>query len=108
VSEVHHLLRDGFILIGTKLDVGWAYPCDGMPTPYGCLELILRKRRLAYTGDVVLPGSKRPWLVTYGIDAEGHDDRFTVLVYCPDCADVVRAQEPQFSTASASDEATPT
>ena len=69
---------------------GWETICDGVPTPMGCANYIEHTR--PYTKF----GRKRKasgWLLTYGKNDDGTDDRRIVLAFCPRCADVVEEQE---------------
>lgn len=86
---------DGFNNIGERVDGGWEYRCDGMPSLMGCGNTVTVTRKLTRTGT-----KKTGWLVTYGLcgddeqadDQHGHD-LDVVLTFCPSCAHVVREQE---------------
>ena len=78
----------GFDGIGEKVEGGWLYRCDGMPSMFGCGEDVVITRRFAR------PGMKSTgWLVTFGVDDDGTDDLDVVLTFCPSCAKVVKEQE---------------
>lgn len=85
----------GFDGIGEKVDGGWLYRCDGMPTAMGCGDQTITTRRLARVGT-----KSSGWLVEYGLDdpdepgddGKGHDTD-VVLTFCPKCAAVVRQQD---------------
>lgn len=77
----------GFDGIGERVEGGWLYRCDGMPTPMGCGGEIVVNRRWSR------PGVKSTgWLVCYGSydpgapgdDGKGHD-LDVVLTFCPPC-----------------------
>jgi len=92
----------GFEGIGEKVEGGWLYRCDGMPSERGCgseVVISVRYRRVGW--------KSTGWLVTYGreprpefernarLDTPEHwrDDRDVVLTFCPSCAAVVKEQE---------------
>ena len=88
----------GFDGIATKVDGGWHYGCDGMPSMMGCGAAVTVARRWSKVGV-----KKSGWLVCYGLEsidsskpmadpANQVEDEDVVLTYCPDCAAVVRAQ----------------
>ena len=85
----------GFDGIGEKVEGGWLYRCDGMPTMRGCGDEVVVSRRYARVGQ-----KSTGWLVTYGQcfpdetgdDKHGHD-RDVVLTFCPSCAAVVKEQD---------------
>lgn len=85
----------GFDGIGEKVDGGWLYRCDGMPSMSGCGEQITVPRRFARVGT-----KSTGWLVTYGqcFPEEAGDDKHgndldVVLTFCPSCAAVVKEQD---------------
>lgn len=85
----------GFDGIGEKVDGGWLYRCDGMPTMRGCGDEAIVPRRFKRVGE-----KSTGWLVTYGRDdpdEPGDDgkgnDLDVVLTFCPDCAAVVKEQD---------------
>jgi len=78
----------GFDGIGERVDGGYLYGCDGMPTQMGCGAQVIVPRRLARVGK-----KSTGWLVCYGQDFDGTDIKDVVLTFCPRCALVVHAQE---------------
>lgn len=85
--------------IGERVDGGWLYKCDGLPTLMGCGAEVVVSRRWARVGV-----KKSGWLVCYGREPKTPDTPFddpdgwvddvdVVLTFCPRCADVVRAQD---------------
>ena len=83
----------GFEGIGERVDGGWLYRCDGMPTPMGCGAEVVVPVRYARVG-VKASG----WLVCYGLDdpgAPGDDgkgnDLDVVLTFCQPCRAHVEA-----------------
>lgn len=81
----------GFDGLARRTEGGYSYGCDGMPTPMGCGRLLLITRPLARVGKKKASG----WLVCYGTDFDGTEDRDVVLTFCPECAAVVEAQAKQ-------------
>lgn len=85
----------GFDGIGDRIDGGWLYRCDGMPSNWGCGAEVTVHRRFARVG-VKSTG----WLVCYGReyppdsgdDGKGND-LDVVLTFCPTCRAVVEQQE---------------
>jgi hypothetical protein len=89
----------GFDGIGERVDCGWRYDCDGMPSPFGCGETVTVPRRWTKVGTKRASG----WLVCYGLEPKTPQTRFDdrsgwvedhdiVLTYGPACAEVVRKQ----------------
>lgn len=88
---------NGFDGIGERVDGGWLYRCDGMPTLMGCGAEVIFTRRLARVG---LKSSG--WLVMYGLEpkagtpgrfddpSQWEEDHDVVLTFCPRCTAVVR------------------
>jgi hypothetical protein len=91
----------GFDGIAEKVDDGWEYTCDGLPTYFGCPERVIVTRRWTTAGT-----KKAGWVVCYGKEAkpgapgggrfavaeDWEDDPDVVLTFCPSCAAVVREQ----------------
>lgn len=75
----------GFGGIGERVEKGWLYRCDGMPTMQGCWRELVVTRRFARIGKKAGSG----WLVCYGRDFDGTEDTDVVLTFCPSCAAVV-------------------
>lgn len=89
----------GFDGIGERVEGGWLYRCDGMPTLRGCPEEVVISRRFARVGE-----KSTGWLVTYGgcfPDEESDDgkgnDLDVVLTFCPRCTAVVKEQDARAS-----------
>lgn len=62
--------------------------CDGMPTMMGCGQSITNS--VPYK----LPGKKKSgWLVIWGINDDGTEDKEMLLTFCPRCAVIVEEQE---------------
>jgi hypothetical protein len=85
----------GFDGIGEKVEGGWLYRCDGMPSLRGCGGEIVVTSRYARVGT-----KSTGWLVTYGkcfpdeqADDKHGNDLDVVLTFCPSCAAVVAEQE---------------
>ena len=85
----------GFDGIGSRVDGGYEYVCDGMPTPMGCGEQVTVPRRWTKVGKKKGSG----WLVCYGTNFPGEpgddgkgNDLDVVLTFGPRCAAVVAAQ----------------
>ncbi len=76
----------GFDGIGDRVDGGYEYWCDGMPSYFGCPESVTVTRRFARVGV-----KKTGWLVCYGLDDDGTPDLDVVLTFCPRCAAAVTA-----------------
>lgn len=72
-----------------RVDGGYEYSCDGMPTMMGCWSYVVIPRRWSHVG----LKKKSGWYVCYGLNDDGSHDEDVVLVYCPSCAVVVRDQE---------------
>jgi hypothetical protein len=78
-----------------RVEGGYEYVCDGMPTMRGCGERVTVPRRWTKVGE-----KKSGWLVMYGQcfpdepsdDGNGHD-LDVVLTFCPECAAVVKRQD---------------
>ena len=86
---------NGFHNIGDRVDGGYLYRCDGMPSLMGCGEEVVVSRKFARVGT-----KKSGWLVCYGITFPGEvsddgkgNDLDVVLTFGPKCAAVVRQQE---------------
>lgn len=96
----------GFDGLAEKVDGGWEYRCDGMPSMFGCGSTLTVTRRWSKVGT-----KKSGWLVCYGQEpkpgARGHfdnpdeweDDHDVVLTFCPLCADVVKQQAARHAKA---------
>lgn len=67
-----------------KVDGGWLYVCDGLPTLMGCGDEIIVTRQYKRTGI-----KSSGWLVCNGIDEHGKDEPEIGLTFCPSCALVV-------------------
>ena len=85
----------GFDNIGERIEGGWLYRCDGMPTLMGCGAEVVVSRRLTRVGK-----KSTGWLVTYGkcfpdetADDTHGNDLDVVLTFCPSCAAAVHEQE---------------
>jgi hypothetical protein len=85
----------GFDNIAEKVDGGWLYRCDGMPSMMGCGAEVVITRKFARVG-VKSTG----WLVCCGRefgDDPGDDgkgnDLDVVLTFCPSCRAVVESQD---------------
>lgn len=78
----------GFEGIGKRVEGGYQYDCDGMQTLMGCGGQIRVTRPWVRVGK-----KKSGWLVCYGIDFDGTEDKDIVLTFCPECAVVVLAKE---------------
>lgn len=79
----------GFDGIGRKVDGGWEFDCDGMPTMMGCGASTIVTRRWVRVGT-----KSTGWLVCYGKDEDHRtDDADVVLTFCPECAAIVREQD---------------
>lgn len=78
----------GFDGIGQPTEGGYLYRCDGMPTQVGCGGELVITRRLARVGK-----KSSGWLVCYGKDDDGTDDKDVVLTFCPKCAAIVEAKD---------------
>ena len=65
----------GFEGIGERVDGGYEYRCDGMPSYFGCPESVVVTRRFARVGV-----KKTGWLVCFGI--EDNDTPDTDVVLC--------------------------
>jgi hypothetical protein len=85
----------GFRGIGEKVEGGWLYRCDGMPSMFGCPQDVVVTRRFSRVGE-----KSTGWLVTYGrtspdepSDDNHGNDLDVVLTFCPSCAAIVKAQE---------------
>lgn len=84
--------------IGERVDGGWLYICDGMPTFMGCGEQVIITRRWTRVGK-----KRSGWLVCYGLETKRSDlpfsdpdnlyeDHDIVLTFCPKCAKIVEEQ----------------
>lgn len=77
-----------------RVDGGYEYACDGMPSMFGCGERITVSRKWSRVG-----AKKSGWLVMYGqcfpdekADDEHGNDLDVVLTFCPTCAATVKEQ----------------
>ena len=78
-----------------RVEGGWQYLCDGMPTTMmGCGEQVTVTRRWSTVGV-----KRSGWLVMFGVDDPGKpgddgkgNDTDVVLTFCPECRAVVEAQ----------------
>lgn len=77
----------GFEGLGQRVEGGYEYICDGMPTPMGCGNDITVPRAWVRVGV-----KKSGWLVCYGLEDDGQPDLDVVLTFCPRCAEVVTDQ----------------
>lgn len=77
----------GFDGIGQRTEGGYLYRCDGMPSQFGCGGEVVVPRRFARVGK-----KSTGWLVCYGTDFDGTEDKDVVLTFCPRCTAVVEAQ----------------
>ena len=68
---------------------GWETYCDGMPSYSGCGRNIEHARPYTRFGWKRKPSG---WLLIYGADDDGTDDKRIVLAFCPSCAEVVEQQ----------------
>lgn len=66
----------------------WRTPCDGMPSPTGCSEEAITP--VPYTR-VGLKNSG--WLISWGLDLDGREDKSVILAFCPKCTATVKEQE---------------
>lgn len=71
----------GFDTAGSveRVDGGWEYACDGLPSPMGCGSRVVVQRKWTTTGR-----KKDGWLVVYGLDGPD-DDPDVVLAFCASC-----------------------
>lgn len=77
-----------------RVDGGYEYVCDGMPSLMGCGSRVTVSRKWSKVGV-----KKSGWLVTYGqcfpdeiADDKHGNDLDVVLTFCPSCAAVVKQQ----------------
>lgn len=94
----------GFEDLGERVEGGWLYRCDGLPTYMGCSAEVVVPRRWSRVG----LKTKSGWLVTYGYcdpndpddpaDDKDGNDLDVVLTYCPRCAKIVLEQDKRRET----------
>lgn len=78
-----------------RVDGGYEYVCDGLPSPMGCGARVVVTRKWTAIGK-----KKSGWLVCYGLagpddmpfDQMIEPDLDVVLTFCPSCAAVVKEQ----------------
>lgn len=75
-----------------RVEGGWEYACDGMPSLFGCPSRVTVQRKWTTAGI-----KSSGWLVCYGLDENGGDDGEghdldVVLVFCPRCREVVKGK----------------